>query len=211
VSLQRYLDVRELPYYPTQYERDLRSVLSDRGSISVVSFVPDQPDVPYFREPARQLRKLPDQTSFVATMFWQVLADQATHSLTRHNLAAAGIRVRPPTLDGFLGSAGCHMHPVFLLLALSVDPRTHDPRDVREAVVRQGADVLPDIRACLKASWEKVAQHMSEAIAVDAIPTSLHAFVPGNDQYRLSPDRAAVATWCAAARELISAMTAEQG
>lgn len=192
-------------YYPTTYGRDLAVILADRAanSLSVCSFLPDYPDAEFFRDPARRLKQLPHSGPFVASVFWQVLADQATYEVTRGDLSGRGMRVRPPKLVGLLGTMHNNLHPAFLLIALSYG-HLADRTTISPEIENIGRAMLPEVQRILNSSWPAVGTQMRDALGDGSVPDSIRAYVPHGDAYRLQPNWDAVVSWRGAARDTIS-------
>jgi len=182
-----------LNYHINHFDDDLRLVMrgstSQWTSLSIASFCPSRPPtVPMYSEPAEAFRALEDQQWFLCSLFVSQLVDQASHCVTgsvRQTRAGTLGEVR---LVGLLGSYYDTMHPSFLLLVLGL----HRWSDRGEEKVANGikSALTAEIRYLHGTMDERnrILAELGRAMAVDAVPTSLRAFVPRGDDYRWKPD-----------------------
>jgi hypothetical protein len=180
-------------------------VLGERGhasSISICSFLPDYPDSPFFAIPAQRIRALQDRDQFVVAVFWEVLADQAVHSISDRDLAQFDPPIYSPKLKGLLSTAKSNVHPAYLLIALSFLRETD--RFVREHIMTIGSSVLAMLQNPTGPLFERICSSMSEALPLHHRPDSIRAYVPHGDNYRLQPNLAFVDVWASTARDTLA-------
>ena len=182
-------------YYREGYAHDASQVPEPGSySVSISSFVPDVPQGPFFRNPARRMRSLPNREVFTCCLFWETLADQASYTITRVDLVGHGWPLPVLKLQGLLGSCGTNVHPGFLLLAMSLS-EGYDRQRVGQDLSDVGVLVLRALAPVLAARFPPVARDMADAMCRTAMPESLRAFVPNGDRYRLAPDAALADQW----------------
>lgn len=192
-------------YFPAGYQRDANALCGRNAncSLSICSFLPDYPDVPFFRDAAAHLKELGDRTSFICAMFWEVLCDQATYTLTRRDLTRYSWPGPAAKLVGLLGTMQTNLHPGFLLIALSFDHKL-EPNTVSEIIRRLGSTMLVSFRESVTAESDAIASHMHASLGAGIVPDSIKPYVPGGDRYRHQPNWISVAIWAAQARETLA-------
>jgi hypothetical protein len=190
-------------YYPSEYEEDAQKVFRDDVDgrvVSICSFLPDYPSEPFFQRPAERIDTLIQRDPFVVSVFWEVLADQAFYSRTGKDLSQVSSAIRAPKLVGLLASARSNVHPVFLLIALSL---AADGRDCSEAIAEIGSSLLNHLKSTAGVDLDRLVMVMAGALHENRRPDSIRAFVPNGDAYRLKPRLDLVNRWCAVASETL--------
>jgi hypothetical protein len=194
-----------MDYTDGQFHRDLFHILQPCGgrSISICSFLPDYPLVPFIVEPAQRIQRLQTRYDFVAALFWNVLLDQAAYSVEHQDLASRNIGFQSPKLVGLLATFLTNLHPSHLLIALSFDA-ADDRAVLPTALTRIGREMLGKAVPKLGRSWSGILPRMQNAFVVGATPNTIRAYVPHGDEYHRRPDWHAVATWNDRVRETLT-------
>lgn len=193
-------------YYLSAHPACVRRVLGGRNDrrLSICSFIPDYPDVAFFRDAAIEIGRLEQKEAFAASVFWEALADQATYSVRRRDLEDHGWPSPVAKLVGMLATAGSNIHPGFLLIALSLAP-DRDLERVRGLLRSVGSAVLYRLRATVSLQPAAVVDRMRDGLEDHMFPDSIRAYVPYGDRYRYTPDWSAVREWAGVARATIDA------
>ena len=205
-------DIEPSEYRVALFEADLEAIIvSPQGPflrLSVSSFCPDYPSADLYKSIGDRFHQLNDSCWFLLCLFSLQLLNQASHFATGRVITWRCHSARNAVLVGLLQSYWNIVDPGFLLLVLSLYDLPFSQERLAEGVRRIVKGECDDsMRAVTTGEADRVRAAALGALAPDAMPTSLRAFVPHGDRYRWPIDAGLVDILRAAAIDGLSAVT----